>query len=78
VRLQKLDAGDRLAEVVLVPPAPEEADGEDPLASVGAVEGSADSTAGYASTPDGGITANPLTPDPDSDRDQDSSSGADA
>jgi DNA gyrase subunit A len=24
VRLQKLDAGDRLAEVVLVPPAPEE------------------------------------------------------
>jgi DNA gyrase subunit A len=32
VRLQRIDAGDRLAEVVLVPPAPddEEAEGEDP------------------------------------------------
>ena len=28
VRLQKLDAGDRLAEVVLVPPAPEDEAGE--------------------------------------------------
>jgi DNA gyrase subunit A len=28
VRLQRLDAGDRLAEVVLVPPAPDEEDEE--------------------------------------------------
>jgi DNA gyrase subunit A len=33
VRLQRLDAGDRLAEVVLVPPAPEEEDHEPDAAS---------------------------------------------
>lgn len=66
VRLQKLDAGDRLAEVVLVPPAPEEADGEDALAAEGAAAGSA---------PAGDSTAAPLSPEQSGDRDQDSRPG---
>lgn len=66
VRLQKLDAGDRLAEVVLVPPAPEEADGEDALAVEGAAAGSA---------PAGDSTAAPLSPEQSGDRDQNSRPG---
>lgn len=40
VRLQKLDSGDRLTEVVLVPPAPEEEDA--PTLEVPALEGAED------------------------------------
>jgi len=35
VRLQRIDAGDRLAEVVLVPPAPEDEDSEGEEAELG-------------------------------------------
>jgi DNA gyrase subunit A len=53
VRLQKLDSGDRLTEVVLVPPAPEEEEGaaEDVPALAGA-EGPADSAASFDPAPD--------------------------
>jgi DNA gyrase subunit A len=38
VRLQKLDSGDHLSEVVLVPPAPEETELEAPVADTASVE----------------------------------------
>jgi DNA gyrase subunit A len=38
VRLQKLDSGDRLSEVVLVPPAPEETELEAPAAASASTE----------------------------------------
>jgi DNA gyrase subunit A len=45
VRLQRLDSGDRLAEVVLVPPAPEGEDGEPVAADPDLVASPADSYA---------------------------------
>ena len=44
VRLQRLDAGDRLAEVVLVPPAPEEAEDDSGAANTADTEATATET----------------------------------
>jgi DNA gyrase subunit A len=48
VRLQRLDAGDRLAEVVLVPPAPPEEEGTEAAGEAEAGDGAGEATAAAA------------------------------
>ena len=52
VRLQKLDAGDRLTEVVLVPPAPEEEEAAADAVSEGATDGAVDAGPEVAGSPE--------------------------